>query len=321
MFCFNITLYLVQSISAASLTHRLLAMASGNSPRNLGSSGTAEPGASASAETGPCVSAGPSNVLAMKPLLTVDDARDCQWSTVSHKQAHDVLNWCRWRFSIEGSSAEAMDLTDDADFDWRAYLAGREDFEDIIGTGVVAFHFQRFPWKDPNTGEGRTDFVVSRADGTAVRLHPQQKKNTRGNREAVPVYGTLEEWLEASSSKCKAVTQSESFYAYVDISQADMRGSAEAEAFLQKVSAEWQPGQRFWRSLRTDEFPWPLYLAQNRFQRFLRGEKVTVFGVVWHKGLRCACFWGRTVQDEMFHITPKTSNEFKTGWPSDLYWC
>ena len=117
------------------------------------------------------------------------------------------------------------------------------------------------------------------------------------------MYSTLGEWREADSWKCKAVTQSESFYGYVDISQADMRGSAEAKAFLEKVSAEWQPGHRFWRSLHAEEFPWPLYLAQNRFQRFLRGEKVTVFGVVWHKGLRCACFWGRTEEDQLFHIT------------------
>ena len=244
-------------------------MASGSAPRTLGSSGTAEPGASASAETGPCVSAGPSSVLAMWPLLTVADARDGHWSMVSHKKAHDVLQRCRWGFSSGGIRAsEAMDLTNDEHFDWKAYLAGREDFEDIIGTGVVAFHFQRFPWKDPNTGEGRTDFVVSRADGTAVRLHPQQKKNKHGNREAVPVYGTLDEWLAASSEPCKAVTQSESSYATVDISQWDMWVSAEAKAFLEKVSAKWQPGQRFWRSVDAKEFPWPLYLAQNHFQLF-----------------------------------------------------
>ena len=132
------------------------------------------------------------------------------------------------------------------------------------------------------------------------------------------MYGVLQEWLKPSHIVPSCATSSGT---YVRTSQADLRGSAEAAAFLQKVSAEWQPGQRFWRELSAaEEWPWTLFLAQERFQRSLRGEKVTRFGITWHKGLRCACFWGETDNGQQFQITPKTQNEFKGGW-DDLSWC
>ena len=107
--------------------------------------------------------------------LTIADVRAGTWSMVP-KKAHDALNHARTLFVRP--DGEIIDMTEEANFDWKAYLACREDFEDVVGPGVVGFQCIRFPWIDPNTNDKRVDFVVLRADGTAVRLHPQSKRNS-----------------------------------------------------------------------------------------------------------------------------------------------
>jgi len=88
--------------------------------------------------------------------------------TVSCRKAHKFLNDCRTRYPDK----EEVDLTDTVAFDWRNWLAGRKDRDEVVGEGVVKFLFRRLPETDHNTREDRTDFVVLRADGTAVPLHP-----------------------------------------------------------------------------------------------------------------------------------------------------
>ena len=81
-----------------------------------------------------------------------------------------------------------VDLTDNDMLDWRGYLANHPRKLEIIGPGVVRFLWVRFPnIVDPNIGL-RCDFVVARADGSAVRLHPHP------NKEDPPVYGVLARW-------------------------------------------------------------------------------------------------------------------------------
>ena len=74
------------------------------------------------------------------------------------------------------SPANEIDLTDDEQFDWRAYLQNHKDRRNIISeSGIESFLWRRFPQiRDPGEpGLGaRCDYVVVRVDGTAARLHP-----------------------------------------------------------------------------------------------------------------------------------------------------
>ena len=73
------------------------------------------------------------------------------------------------------------------------YLHDRTDKADIIGPGVVAFGWQRFPHiPDVQTGEPRCDLIVQRKDRTSVRLHPSLPK------EPSPVFGYIENWYPNS---------------------------------------------------------------------------------------------------------------------------
>ena len=120
--------------------------------------------------------AGPTTVS--RPILLSVDTPRTGWASISHRSAHDFLEALRVRSSGPGF----MDLTDNTAFDWRTYLLYREDYKKIIGTGVVGFGFQRFNWIDPRTEELRTDFVVLRQDGSAVRLHPPWEEGLRGKK-------------------------------------------------------------------------------------------------------------------------------------------
>ena len=85
-----------------------------------------------------------------------------------------------------------FDMTDWRDFDWRRFIAQRPDASEIIGTGITKFEFRWLQMRDSNTGLRRTDFIVHRADGTGVRLHPQDRRNdVTGLREAGWSSGSL----------------------------------------------------------------------------------------------------------------------------------
>ena len=56
---------------------------------------------------------------------------------------------------------------------WKIYLAHHKDSDDIIGTGVRHFYGQFRSRIDSNRNDQlRFDFVVERADGSHVTLHP-----------------------------------------------------------------------------------------------------------------------------------------------------
>ena len=80
---------------------------------------------------------------------------------------------------------------------WRNYLACHPHSREVIGAGVVSFEARFINALEPNRvalklpgtyGQNRFDFVVRRADGTAVRLHPSEKH------DAKPVIGKLADW-------------------------------------------------------------------------------------------------------------------------------
>ena len=89
---------------------------------------------------------------------------------------------------------ECMDVTDDRiDFgQWAVYLAHHPQACEIFREPITAFHAEVLDEKNPNRGKMRrdlrVDFVCTRADGSAVRLH--QGKNM----EAKIDEGILEDW-------------------------------------------------------------------------------------------------------------------------------
>ena len=82
--------------------------------------------------------------------------------------------------------------------DWRCYMCSHPKAREIIGTGVVRFEARFLNSVEPNHaelglpepyGKHRFDFVALRADGSACRLHPSQR------RDALPVQGLYADWL------------------------------------------------------------------------------------------------------------------------------
>ena len=88
------------------------------------------------------------------------------------------------------------------DFHWTAYLSCYDHADDIFGSqGITDFFAEAFPEKDPNKKKLanlglitlRVDFVVTRRGGSAVRLHPSERK------EAAIAASTLEGWRLGNS--------------------------------------------------------------------------------------------------------------------------
>ena len=79
---------------------------------------------------------------------------------------------------------------------WRRWIRQRKDWEWIVGKGVVAIELRRLADYDHSTKHMRTDIVVTRADGTSVRLHPHRHnlRNTKRS-DAIPIEGDLADWL------------------------------------------------------------------------------------------------------------------------------
>ena len=109
------------------------------------------------------------------------------------RRAHNFLKRCRELMpNVKG---ECIDVTDDriGFGQWAVYLAHHPQAREIFRAPITAFHAEVFDEKDPNRGKmGNTplhvDFVCTRADGSAVRLHPGQSM------EAQIVEGILEDW-------------------------------------------------------------------------------------------------------------------------------
>ena len=245
-------------------------------------------------------------------------------SAVNFKTAHDFLNQCRQLLG----DGDVLDLTslDPSVFDWRAYLAHHEDFEVTILGGphgaVGGFEFRKFPWLDPNAKQGRTDFVVLRTDGLAVRLHPQTRKGAGGRREAIPVVGSLSDWLEptnvgtasASSRGTEGVAPK---LLWQGRAQSDLRGDAEARAFLEGIEEAWarETPATLSRPILASEWAWPLWLAQPRFAACFAGQRVLTLGVARFNG--AAAFVGRAEKGGCFAIVRGQSGRMLFRWSID----
>ena len=107
--------------------------------------------------------------------------------TVGRGQAHAQLKALRAQCSGELNDdnillveVEHLDLTDSHRDFWREYLMHRQSrAQRVIGVGVVSFGLRFFLDEyDANTKQARCDFVVERADGSFVRLHPETRKES-----------------------------------------------------------------------------------------------------------------------------------------------
>ena len=89
--------------------------------------------------------------------------------------------------NIAGAYVDVAELTSFNDI---AYLAAHPEDQKISQSPITAFLAEVFPDKDLARADVglRVDFVVTRQDGSAVRLHSHQSK------EAQVTEGTLEAW-------------------------------------------------------------------------------------------------------------------------------
>ena len=96
--------------------------------------------------------------------------------TVGRKKANLFLKDVR--SSLPDKPGTRRDIEIDV-FDWPSYLANHSEAHKIFESKVIKFSVEVFPEKDPNADKlpnhkHRVDFVCSREDGTAVRLHPHK---------------------------------------------------------------------------------------------------------------------------------------------------
>ena len=115
------------------------------------------------------------------------------------RRANNFLT--RYRELMPNVKGECIDVTDDGiGFgQWAVYLAHHPQAREIFRKPITAFHAGVFDEKDPNRGKMeraplRVDFVCTRADRSAVRLHPGQIK------EANFVEGILEDWRKGTAA-------------------------------------------------------------------------------------------------------------------------
>ena len=71
-------------------------------------------------------------------------------------------------------------------FPWRSYLAFHAKGEMLVGPGICRAVVDHLPnVRDPNRGgRPRTDFILTRVDGSAYRIHP----GSRPTNDSIPVY-------------------------------------------------------------------------------------------------------------------------------------
>jgi hypothetical protein len=92
---------------------------------------------------------------------------------------------------------ESFDMTHQAEYNWKAYISSHPEADKVVGPGIWRASARFLNFLEPNWrklalpgtyGKQRCDFVFERIDGTAVRVHPSEKK------EAKLTFGKLAEW-------------------------------------------------------------------------------------------------------------------------------
>ena len=283
-------------------------------------------------------------------LITVDTLRtdprfQRQQNKVSHKKAHEWLNLLRGE--VDPNAQDALDMTHDARFDWQCYVASRPDVNEVVGEGITKFEFRYLQVSDSNTHQRRSDFIVYRADGTCVRLHPSSSgrpNHVTNTREAIPVYGRLEDWVPQAFAASQSLQGMDDPWGqhehvqmatkarlppghpgYQQVSIADLYGRREARQFLTSKQEEWTatscPGP-FWRVVPATEWNWPVYLANCSVAASINQEigGVVRFGIArttdTHDRPAVPTFWGETAQGTRFQLIPNphAPDWFRPNW-------
>ncbi len=294
--------------------------------------------------------------------LDVDTALELRAAlkVVGHKTAHKALSGLRALYTtppgqtsdvpahLQGFSQEAHDLTHETGagaFDWKGYVAGRSEVQirEVVGAGVVRFEMRFLRSIDKNLHQNRCDFVVHRADGTAVRLHPGAKY------DAVPVFGCLDEWAISATTPLPPIEsvgrryldlaasqgppgssgsggpQDRTTAVYDHVSQADAVSRAQAVKFL---SDRYEAAQaNSWRSpFRMDvtdqrDFAWSHYLAFAKGGADILRAGVVAFWVVWvGRGWQRPGFYVATRDGSEVVIFPGRQQPLVSEAVHDIMW-
>ena len=127
------------------------------------------------------------------PVLLGPD--DIDWyrqdRPVSFPEAHRFLTTMRDRHRDTQDVMVYHDLTDCREFHWRAWVSHRPDAETVVGPGIIRFAFVWVAAVDDNLHEKRGDFLISRADGVDIRLHPQATNTPHGDEGGAPGVGLV----------------------------------------------------------------------------------------------------------------------------------
>ena len=70
-------------------------------------------------------------------------------------------------------------------------MSQRRGAETVVGPGIIRFAFVWVAAVDDNLHEKRGDFLISRADGVDIRLHPQATKPPHGDEGGAPGVGLV----------------------------------------------------------------------------------------------------------------------------------
>jgi hypothetical protein len=207
-----------------------------------------------------------------------------------------------------------------------------EDAHLVIGDGVYAFWFVQCCSMDSNTHCLRTDFLVRRFDTRFpdVRLHPQTARNkATAIAEALPVYGTWEDWrpgagigsyARVSKASCSLMRDSTSIHGFNCTSRADCMGKVAARDFLRQELLLWErlphPRCAFKVDL-TDgmKFPWHLYVTNSWWHAEFFGQPgISAFGYGWHEARQAVVFWGVSIDDRHFIVDLSMKHKQEFQW-------
>jgi len=165
---------------------------------------------------------------------------------VSVKRAHAKLAALRAAMASGTTITEPIrDLGRDQEI--LDYISCRPDAQEIIGSGITRLEAGFLHCVDRNTHMPRFDFLLSRADGSCVRLHPSSSSG------GIITVGVREAWLHPDSrealpaqSRGQLVTASSGS----NVHQQDHISGRQARAWLQWVLGLWydlpHPRQQFY---------------------------------------------------------------------------
>lgn len=155
---------------------------------------TSEAGAAAAPATAPA--ANPAAAAAAIILFSEEDCHNYTGPHITDAQAAQVMDILRQQLTTAdpggppGWSAQYIDLSDGAQFNWKGYLTAQG--QQTVQCGITAFGAGFIKHiKDPNhLGQDRFDFIAFYANLTVARFHPNRKTAN----SAKILYGTLDEW-------------------------------------------------------------------------------------------------------------------------------